>query len=153
MGQRRRARELALQMLFQIDLTGSTPEEVFPLFWSGRDVPRELRGFAERLVTRVAARRDTLDAVIAACAEHWRLERMAVVDRNVLRLATSEMLDDPDTPKAVVIDEAIEVARKFGGEDSARFANGVLDAVRLRIERGEVGVGPAGEAPSEQGRG
>ena len=134
MGQRRRAREHALQMLFQIDLSGAEPAEVFEGFWrerSGDDA--EARAFAERLVLGVRGGRAELDRRIGECAEHWRVERMAIVDRNVLRMAVHEMLGDPPAPPAVAIDEAIEVARKFGGEESGRFVNGILDSIRKRI--------------------
>ncbi len=137
MGQRRRAREYALQMLFQIDLSGGAAEEVFPEFWSTCEASEEQRRFAEGLVLGVIRERERLDARIARAAEHWRLERMAVVDRNVLRLATYEMLSHPETPPAVAIDEAIEVGRKYGGEGSDSFINGILDAVRSGIERGD----------------
>jgi len=120
-------------MLFQIDLTGGRPEEVFPAFWLANRPDDALREFSEGLVHGVVSRRDELDELITAAASHWRIDRMAAVDRNVLRLATYEMVHRSDTPKAVVIDEAIEVAKKFGGEESGAFINGVLDAVARRL--------------------
>ena len=132
MGQRRRAREYALQLLFQIDLTGSSPGEVFREFWINQETSTEVRSFSERLVNGVFARRVQLDRLIAGAAEHWRIERMAVVDRNVLRMAVYEMLHDPEIPDAVVIDEAIEVAKKYGSEESGSFINGILDSIRRR---------------------
>jgi N utilization substance protein B len=132
-GHRRRAREQALQMLFQIDLGGGRPAEVAAQFWGEREVEERERTFADRLVRGVAERRADLDRRITAAAANWRLERMAVVDRNVLRLAVFELLADPGTPAAVVIDEAVEIGRKFGGSDSASFINGVLDAVRRHL--------------------
>jgi N utilization substance protein B len=130
-------------MLFQIDLTGVSPQDVFREFWSDHAVPSEIRGFAEELVLGVHAERRELDRWIIGSAEHWRIERMAVVDRNVLRMAVHELVHDPDTPDAVIIDEAIEVAKKYGSEESGSFVNGVLDAIRKRKERGEVGPDPA----------
>jgi N utilization substance protein B len=138
MGRRRRGREFALQILFQIDLTGGAPEEVFDDFWEGQEVREDVREFAEALVQGTHRERPTLDDVISSSAEHWRVERMSVVDRNVLRLAAYEMLFEPDTPPVVVIDEAIEIAKRFGTEDSGGFINGILDDVRRRIDRGEV---------------
>ena len=138
MGQRRRARECALQMLFQIDLTGTSPQDVFRDFWAAQDAGDETRRFAERLVLGVADGRRSLDEAIAASATNWRIERMAIVDRNVLRMAVYEMLHDPPTPAPVVIDEAIEVAKKFGSEESGSFINGILDDVRRRLDRGEL---------------
>ena len=130
MGKRRRARECAVQMLFQIDLSGVEPAEVYTQFWEAHDMEADVRTFSQELVDGVYAERDSLDARIAKAAQRWRLERMAVVDRNILRMALYEMNLSPQTPTAVVIDEAIEVARRFGTDDSARFVNGVLDALR-----------------------
>lgn len=118
-------------MLFQIDLAGDTPAQVFEHFWDGQlEADAATRAFAERLVSGVAHERARLDRAIVEQARNWRLERMAVVDRNVLRLAVWELMFDPETPPPVVIDEAVEVARRFGSEQSASFINGVLDAVR-----------------------
>jgi len=125
-------------MLFQLDVAGGPPEEIFGPYWSDQAHTPELRNFAEDLVRGVARERLFLDNVVAGSAEHWRVERMAVVDRNVLRMAVYEMLFDAEVPAPVAIDEAIEVARKFGSEESGAFINGILDAVRKRIERGEV---------------
>jgi len=133
-GERRRARESALQMLYQIDQTGASAEEVFRQFWLGQDATDEHREFAERLVSGVLAGQGETDRLIGGAAEHWRLDRMAVVDRNVLRLAVCEMLTHPETPPAVVIDEAIEVAKRFGSADSGAFINGILDSIRQQIE-------------------
>ena len=144
MGQRRRARECALQMLFQMDVAGGTPEEIFGQFWTDQVAPPDLRSFAEDLVKGVARERLFLDNVVASSAENWRIERMAVVDRNVLRMAVYEMVFDPEVPPIVAIDEAIEVARKFGSEESGAFINGILDAVRKRIEGGEIAPGAEG---------
>jgi len=138
LGQRRRARECALQMLFQMDVAGGPPEEIFAQFWADQASTPELKSFAEDLVRGVARERLFLDNVVAVSAENWRVERMAVVDRNVLRMAAYEMLFDEEVPPVVAIDEAIEIARKFGSEESGAFINGILDAVRKRIERGEI---------------
>lgn len=117
-------------MLFQIDLSGVEPAEVYAQFWEAHDTEADVRVFSQELVDGVYAARDQLDARIAQASERWRLNRMAVVDRNILRMALYEMNRRPQTPAAVVIDEAIEVARRFGTEDSARFVNGMLDALR-----------------------
>ena len=138
MGQRRRARECALQMLFQIDLTGTTPSDVFPTFWTGQETGEDVRAFAERLVLGVAGELRALDRAIAVSATNWRIERMAVVDRNILRMAVFELAKAPSTPAVVVLDEAIEVGKKYGSEQSGAFLNGILDAIRKRMERGEI---------------
>ena len=85
-----------------------------------------------------SARREEIDALIRAGSEHWRLERMAAIDRNVLRLALFELLDGPETPAAVILDEAVELAKEFGGEESGAFVNGVADGIRRRLDRGEL---------------
>ena len=145
MGRRRRGREYALQMLFQMDLSGDAPEGVFVEFWAGQpDAAVEVRTFAEDLARGAWAFREELDLAITACADNWRLERMAAVDRNVLRLAAFELLHRPDTPAAVVIDEAIEVVRKYGSEQSARFVNGILDGLKRRVECGDLRAGDGG---------
>jgi len=133
-GQRRRARECALQMLYQIDQTGSESAEVFDTFWVGQQAAPELREFSERLVQGVIDKRDAVDVRIAECASNWRIERMAVVDRNVLRLAAYELFEARDVPSAVVIDEAIEISKKYGSEKSGSFINGILDAMRRKID-------------------
>lgn len=144
MGHRRRARECAVQMLFQIDLTGETPAVVMPRYWDDRQVPAEAVAFAERLVLGVEQHRDSLDAEIVGAARNWRLERMATVDRAVLRLAAFELLHEDDVPAPVAIDEAVELAKRFGGADSGAFVNGVLDTIRRRKARGD--DAPVGES-------
>ena len=133
-------------MLFQIDMAGGTPAEVYPHFWKEHEAEAEVREFAEGLVAGVMRERRGLDTIIAGSADNWRIERMAVVDRNILRMAVYELAWQPETPGAVVLDEAIEVAKKYGTDQSGSFINGVLDAVRRRIERGELGgAGPRGD--------
>ena len=130
MGSRREARELALQALYQLDVAGEG-DPGMALFWSYFDAEREVQAFARELVEGVAAHRERIDALIAASAEHWRLPRLSRVDLSLLRLATFELLGRPDIPASVTIDEAIEIARRFGSEDSPAFVNGVLDHIAL----------------------
>jgi N utilization substance protein B len=140
---RRRAREAALQMLYQCEVGRVTPEEAIAaqaaIEPAVRPASPEGERFASRLVTGTVGRLAEIDPLIAACAEHWRPERMAVIDRLILRMAVYQLLHEPDVPAAVAIDEAIELARRFGGEESGRFVNGVLDAVRRRQEGGGAG--------------
>ena len=119
-----------MQMLFQGDLGKQKPGDVERLFWDAReDVDEETRGFADDL-HRVATRRDEeIDGLISKHAQNWRLERMPVVDRNLLRTATAEMLGFPGTPTAVVINETLEIARRYAAPESLNFLNGVLDAI------------------------
>jgi N utilization substance protein B len=130
MGTRRKSRELAMQMLFQGDLGKQKPEEVQTLFWGSReDVDDETRGFADDIHRLAVEREDEVDALIQKHAQNWRLERMPVVDRNLLRAAVAEMLGYPKTPAAVVINETLEIARRYAAPESLNFLNGVLDAV------------------------
>jgi N utilization substance protein B len=130
MGTRRKSRELAMQMLFQGDLGKQKPEEVEQLFWDSReDVDAETRGFADDIHRLATQREDEVDALIQKHAQNWRLERMPVVDRNLLRAAVAEMLGYPKTPAAVVINETLEIARRYAAPESIHFLNGVLDAI------------------------
>ena len=130
MGQRRKGRELVLQMLFQADLAKQSVEEVRKTFWEERgDVDEETRGFADDLF-RVAVERQTeIDTLIEKHAVRWRVERMAAVDRNLIRGAVAEFLGYPKTPKVIIINEALEIAHKYSAPESVNFINGVLDAV------------------------
>jgi N utilization substance protein B len=130
MGSRREARELALQALYQLDVTGeSDAGRGLALFWTHFDAPPDARTFARELIEGVGAQRERIDALIAESAEHWRLPRLSRVDLNLLRLATFELLGRADIPASVTINEAIEIARRFGSDDSAAFVNGVLDHI------------------------
>ena len=130
MGTRRKSRELAMQMLFQGDLGKQEPEEVERLFWDAReDVDEETKGFADDIHRVATQREDEVDALIQKHAQNWRLERMPVVDRNLLRAAIAEMLGYPKTPAAVIINETLEIARRYAAPESIHFLNGVLDAV------------------------
>jgi N utilization substance protein B len=140
MGSRRKARECALQMLFQWDITHDLIEQIAATFWdsqSGEGEPEDNRQFAETLADGTVAHVERIDALIAKHAENWRLDRMAVVDRNLLRLATYEFLFDAGTPKSVVINEAIEIARRFSAQESPQFINGILDSIRKEVESAE----------------
>lgn len=143
---RHRSRQAALQVLYAIDLARrrerpdprTAAEEAFEDAAAHFELPEGARAFAKELVTGVAARLDALDRIVGEHAARWRVERMAAVDRNVLRLAVYELLHS-DTPAEVVIDEAVELARRFGGEASSAFVNGVLDAVARSLRTSEFG--------------
>ena len=147
---RHQSRRAALQVLYAVDLAsgscaGPPPsaDEVFDGVAAHFDLHGGAHDFARQLAKGVEAHRAEIDARIAACARNWRLERMAAVDRNVLRLASYELLHT-ETPYTVVIDEAVELAREFGSEPSPAFVNGVLDAVARAVrEDRESGGGPA----------
>lgn len=133
MGSRRKARELALQMLFQWDLGGHSPEHVVSSFLQTQKIDADVERFARALFEGTVVEVEVLDRRVREHAEHWRLERMAAVDRNLLRLALYELLHCPDTPAPVVINEALEIARRYSGKDSVEFINGVLDAIRKAL--------------------
>lgn len=136
MGTRRKSRELALQMLFQADMGRQGADDVRRTFWAERnEVGAEVRGFADDLFRTATDRTADIDALIEGHAQHWRMERMAAVDRNILRAAVAEFLGYPQTPRAVVINEAIEIARKFSSPESVQFINGVLDSVGRDLEK------------------
>jgi N utilization substance protein B len=137
---RHRAREAALQVLYQWALgkvdVPLAAETFFTLQWADATPPsEELRQFAETLASGTVARLEAIDVLIAETAEHWRPERFAIVDRLILRMAVCELLRGTETPHAVVIDEALELARTFSTEDAVKFINGMLDAIRKKLER------------------
>ena len=136
MGTRRKSRELVLQMLFQADMGRQTPEQVRRTFWSEHNaIQEDVRGFAEDLFRVATGRTAEIDGLIERHAEHWRMDRMATVDRNVLRSAVAELMGFPSTPRAVVINEALEIARKFSSPESVQFINGVLDSIGKELEK------------------
>jgi transcription antitermination protein NusB len=140
MGTRRKSRELTMQMLFQGDLGKQNSDEVRKLFWASReDVDQETRGFAEDLHRVASSRQVEIDGLIERHSQNWRLERMPVVDRNLLRAAIAEMLAYPNTPAPIVINESLEVARRYAAPESIHFLNGVLDAVARDLLKQRLG--------------
>jgi N utilization substance protein B len=129
-----------MQMLFQGDLGKQDPDQVKKLFWSSvTDVDEETRGFAEDLYRIATSRREEIDGLIEQHSQNWRLERMPVVDRNLLRSGIAEMLGYPKTPAAIVINESLEVARRYAAPESIHFLNGVLDAVARDLLKARLG--------------
>jgi N utilization substance protein B len=136
-GPRRKAREYALQMLFQWDITHDAIDQIVTTFFQNQpEDSQALVDFARQLVTGTVDHVEEIDALIRRHAEHWRLDRMATVDRNILRLAVEEFIYDHQTPKTVVINEAIEIARRFSAQESPQFINGVLDSIKRELESG-----------------
>jgi N utilization substance protein B len=133
MGNRRKARELALQVLYQIDLSHTAPTVAFDLFCEHFEGNKKARPYALDLVMGVTERATDINAMIAGHAENWRPERMSVIDRNILRIALYELCFRQDVPAVVAINEAVEVAKRFSNEESAAFVNGMLDAVRKTV--------------------
>ena len=135
MGPRRKAREYALQMLFQWDITHDNIDQVAATFFQNQEPDTQaIMDFARSLVTGTVEHVEDIDRIIQRHADNWRLDRMAIVDRNVLRMATQEFLYDKTTPKTVVINEAIEIARRFSTQESPQFINGILDSIKKELE-------------------
>ncbi|MCC7072579.1 MAG: transcription antitermination factor NusB [Deltaproteobacteria bacterium] len=143
MGTKRQAREIALQVLYPVDMTELSVDEALARFFDNFDAEPKARVRAEEIVRGVHANRARIDEVLAQASPRWRLERMALVDRNLLRLCAHELLFDLDTPARVVIDEGVDIAKRFGAEESARFVNGVLDAAARALGR----LGDGGSDP------
>jgi len=134
-------------MLYQWEITGLEMEEVVESFWRVRRTTSPTRTMADRLATGARSRVEEIDSAIEEAASNWRLARIAPVDRTILRLGTFELIGEPDTPAAVVLDEAVELAKRFGEAASPAFVNGVLDAIRRRVRGGAtVGAGKRGGA-------
>jgi N utilization substance protein B len=142
MGQRRKSREIALQMLYQLEMTSLSPHEVVGLYSEmalskdeDADLCEAVRPFAEHLLTGVHLRRGELDNMITSASSNWRLERMSIIDRNVLRIALFEMLYCREIPPKVSINEAIDLGKTFGSPDSGAFINGILDHLLQEVNR------------------
>ena len=129
MGERRRARELAIQVLFHLEFSPDDPSEAFDLICENFDARKSIRDFSKKLVLGVCEEKKTLDKVISEASKNWRIERMARLDKSILRLAAFEIMFIEDIPPKVSLDEAVEIGKKFGGEDSGRYINGVLDNI------------------------
>jgi N utilization substance protein B len=130
MGLRRTARECALQMLYEHDVGRHAPDTILSTFWDMNEQPEKVREFACLLFRGTLGRMKEIDRLIQAHTKNWRLSRMAAVDRNVLRLAVYELISDSKTPDTVVINEALDIAKKFSTNESAQFVNGILDSIK-----------------------
>jgi transcription antitermination protein NusB len=130
-GKRRKSRELAMQMLFQSDVGKQTPDQVRQSFWKAREesIDMDTRGFAEDLFRVATTREEEIDTLIEQHSAHWRIPRMPAVDRNLLRLAVAELLGFPGTPVPIVINESLEIAKRYSAPESLSFLNGILDAI------------------------
>lgn len=155
MGTRRKARELAMQALFFMDQRNDFSAESFDRFRASFAPKPEVGPFFTQLVEGVVQHRERLDALIQSASENWSLERMSGVDRNVMRIALFEMLSCKEIPAKVSINEAVDIGKKFGTEDSGAFINGIIDTIRAAIERGDVrpfAEDPAAESASGEKR-
>lgn len=134
MGKRRKARESTLQILFQLEFDNSEPEKTIKQYWKHRVDSEQIREYSSWLVKGIISHLEDIDRIIQSVSEHWRLSRMALVDRNILRMAVFELLFEESIAPAIIINEAIEIAKKYSNEEAAVFVNGVLDAVRKKLE-------------------
>ena len=137
MGARRLGRELALQALYALDINPMDTRRFLAIFWENNPSPAEARNFAGQLIEGILSHRTDLDALIKSKAQHWALSRMALVDLNLIRLAAYELLYRDDIPKKVIINEAVEIAKKFGSEDSPAFVNGIIDEIPVPVGKAE----------------
>jgi len=138
MGVRRRARELAIQVLFSLDFEAHTPEQAFELICKNLPIDKKAKDFSKELVLGVWKSRERIDNVINSVSKNWRIERMSRVDKSILRLATYELLFRDDIPPKVSINEAIELAKKYGNDNSYSFINGILDSIyNSMIKKGD----------------
>ncbi|MBN2498402.1 MAG: transcription antitermination factor NusB [Deltaproteobacteria bacterium] len=133
MGVRRRSREAALKVLYSREVGKHDAEEALDLYWTFYEEPGDGREFTERLVRGTIEHLDEIDLAIQAVSTHWKINRMACVDRNLLRMAAYELFHEPEVPKRVTLNEAIEIAKRYGAEDSWAFINGILDKLAEEI--------------------
>lgn len=149
MRKRTKAREYALQILYQVDLTRADSSTSIQEFWTYRNAPQEVKTFATRLVEGTLSRLDDIDRLIASHADNWQIARMAVVDRNILRLGAYELLYVEEVPPKVCLNEAVELAKRFGDEESSKFVNGILDAIhKTHVHRSDSAQDNAPSQPS-----
>ena len=134
MGHRRKAREVALQVLYEIDVLQIETAEALDLFWNNFDAPQDAREFSTELICGTARHLEEIDSLISGCSDNWSLERMSRVDRNILRMAMYELLYCRDIPPKVTLNEAIDLGKDYGSENSGSFINGVLDALYAKLK-------------------
>jgi N utilization substance protein B len=132
---RRKAREFALQILYALDLNPDAPGDFLKVFWEINESKPEVIEYASRLVKGTLANREKIDSLISNHSSHWKMDRMPATDRNILRIGTYELLEEQTVPPKAVINEAIEIAKKFGTTDSATFINGVLDSIHQELQK------------------
>lgn len=135
MGKRRKARETTLQILFQLEFDDSQLDETISKFLENKKAGKEEKELCTRLICGITAHQAEIDKIIQSVSENWRIARMAIVDKNILRMAAYEMLYDKDLAPAIIINEAIEIAKKYSSEQSATFINGILDALNKKNTR------------------
>ncbi|MCJ7829924.1 MAG: transcription antitermination factor NusB [Desulfobacterales bacterium] len=146
MGNRRRSREMAMQALFYMDMSPYDPQQTVKLFCQSFDPAADVLPFLLKLINGVVGCQAVIDATIERFSSNWKIGRMSCVDRNVLRVAVYELIFCRDVPAKVSINEAIDIGKKFGSEESGAFINGILDSIRIAMEKHEIQVGDQPEA-------
>jgi len=134
MGRRRKARESALQILFQLEFNNTQVEKTIIQYWKEKKTSERIIDYSTLLINGIISHQEEIDNLIQSLSNHWRVSRMAVVDRNILRIAVYELLYAENIAPAIVINEAIEIAKKYSSDDAAAFVNGILDAIRKKLE-------------------
>ncbi len=136
MGKRRKARESTLQILFQIEFDSSSLEKIVNSYWENIAYSEEeIRSYSTWLIEGILSHKEEIDRIIQSVSEHWRVPRMAIIDRNILRIAVFELLYEEKVAPSIVINEAIEIAKKYSGEQAGTFVNGILDAIRKQLPK------------------
>jgi N utilization substance protein B len=135
MGKRRKARESTLQILFQLEFNDSDAEKAFQLYWRDKKATKEVKDYSRWLVEGIISHKESIDRSIQSVSQRWRISRMPVVDRNILRMAVFELFYEEDVAPAIIINEAIEIAKKFSSEQAAMFINGILDTLRKNANK------------------
>ena len=149
MGKRRRARESAIQCLYQWDVTGADPDSILAGYWETHpDCEPEVREFMEELFRGTITHISMIDAMISEQMRNWRMDRLGRVEKGILRLGGYELLHEAGTPAAVVIDEAVELSKRFSGDEAGSFINGVLDGMREKAQADPAAVPPEEQAPA-----
>ena len=134
MGRRRKAREETLRILFRLEFENTQLEKTLIQYWENRKASEEIKEYSTWLVKGIISHQDKIDNIIQRVSEHWRISRMALIDRNILRMAVFELLNEENIAPAIVINEAIEIAKKYSGDKAATFVNGILDAIRKNLK-------------------
>lgn len=134
MGRRRKAREETLRILFRLEFENKQIEMTLNQYWESKKTTEEIKEYSTWLVNGIVSDQAKIDNIIQQFSEHWRISRMAIVDRNILRMAVFELLNEKNIAPAIIINEAIEIAKKYSGDEAATFVNGILDAVRKNLK-------------------
>jgi N utilization substance protein B len=134
MGRRRKAREETLRILYRLEFDNRPPEETLAQYWEDKRANQTTREYSTWLANGIISHQKKIDTFIQNASEHWRLSRMAIIDRNILRMAVFELLYEEDITPAIIINEAIEIAKRYSGDEAATFVNGILDAIRKNLK-------------------